>query len=75
MKIGQVLLIVAVVGTGVGAALAHSPERVLVASRQVVEIGRVVRELGRPYAIAARISWVVLDSVGVAACFIDSALK
>lgn len=29
MKIGQVLLIVAVVGTGVGAALAHSPERVL----------------------------------------------
>jgi hypothetical protein len=29
MKIGQVLLIVAVVGTGIGAALARSPERAL----------------------------------------------
>lgn len=34
-----------------------------------------IRELRTVYAIAARISWAVLDSDGVAVCCIDSALK
>ena len=35
----------------------------------------VVPEFSTRYAIAARISWVVLDTVGVVSCCIDSALK
>jgi hypothetical protein len=38
------------------------------------KVGRTDSEF-RCYAIAASISWVVLDSVGVVVCFIDSALK
>ena len=34
-----------------------------------------IRELSTVYAIAARISWAVLESDGVAVCCIDSALK
>jgi len=41
----------------------------------VGEIGRTIRELSTVYAFAARISWAVLESDGVAGCCIDSALK
>ncbi len=36
---------------------------------------RTIRELTLVYAIAARISWAVLDRDDVAVCCIDSALK
>jgi hypothetical protein len=48
MKIEQVLLTVAVVGTGVGAALARSPERALPSRTSATGSEPTLAEVGAP---------------------------